>query len=184
MNAPSPSPSRGPQLAHLGIGVIDVDLMSRFYQDVLGLHVTDRGQGRTFKRELVFMSNSPDQHHQLVLASGRKPEDPSSVFQISFKVTSIDDLRRLRTLANAHGATGLVAMDHGNALSIYFSDPEGNVVEGYLDTPFQISQPHGDPLDLDLPDAEIWRRTEATCRADPTFALASDWAAEFPSELL
>ena len=172
-------PIRGAQLAHLGIAVIDIELLTHFYQSVFGLRVTDRGRGRTFQRDLVFMSNSPYQHHQLVLASGRAPDQPSTIFQISFKVTAIDDLRDIRTRAIEHGATALVAMNHGNALSIYFNDPEDNVVEAYLDTPFQISQPHGDPLDLDQPDATIWEQTEAVCRADDTFAMAADWAAKF-----
>jgi catechol 2,3-dioxygenase len=176
MSAPA---VRGAQLAHLGIAVVDIELLTHFYRSVFGLQVTDRGRGRTFQRDLVFMSNSPYQHHQLVLASGRTPDQQSTVFQISFKVTSIEDLRGIRTRAVEHGATALVAMNHGNALSIYFNDPEDNVVEAYLDTPFQISQPHGDPLDLDLPDATIWAETETICRADPTFATAADWAAEF-----
>jgi catechol 2,3-dioxygenase len=176
MNTP---PIRGAQLAHLGIAVIDIELLTNFYQSVFGLRVTDRGRGKTFPRDLVFMSNSPYQHHQFVLASGRAPDQPSTIFQISFKVTTIDELRDIRTRAIEHGATALVAMNHGNALSIYFNDPEGNIVEAYLDTPFQIAQPHGDPLDLDLPDSTIWEQTEATCRADATFAMAADWAAEF-----
>jgi catechol 2,3-dioxygenase len=173
------APATRPQLAHLGILVLDIQAMTAFYQSVFGLRVTDRGPGRTFPRDLVFMSNSGNQHHQLVLASGREPGTPSSVFQMSFKVTSIDELRAVRTLALEHGATKLIAMNHGNALSIYFDDPEGNVVECYLDTPHQIAQPHGDPLDLDLPDDTIWRQTEETCRADPTFVPADEWARRF-----
>jgi catechol 2,3-dioxygenase len=69
-------------------------------------------------------------------------------------------------------------MNHGNALSIYFNDPEDNVVEAYLDTRSRSAN-HGDPLDLDLPDSTIWAQTETICRADPTFAMAADWAAEF-----
>ena len=57
-------------------------------------------------------------------------------------------------------------MNHGNALSVYFDDPEGNVVECYLDTPHQIAQPHGDPLDLDLPDDDhlATNRRRLSCR--------------------
>jgi catechol 2,3-dioxygenase len=169
----------GPQLAHLGILVVDIHTMTSFYETVFGLRVTDRGRGRNFPRDLVFMSNSPHQHHQLVLASRPEPGSPSSVFQMSFKVTSIDELRTVRSCAVEHGATNVIAMNHGNALSIYFDDPEGNVVECYLDTPHQIAQPHGDPLDLDLPDDTIWQQTEDVCRADPTFLPAHEWARRF-----
>ena len=99
-------PISGAQLAHLGILVFDIHTMTSFYETVFGLRVTDHGRGRSFPRDLVFMSNSPYQHHQLVLASGREPGSPSSVFQMSFKVTSIDELRTLRSLpSNAAQAT-------------------------------------------------------------------------------
>ena len=71
------------------------------------------------------------------------------------------------------------ALNHGNALSIYFSDPEDNTVEVYLDTPWYVAQPHGDPLDLELPDAEIWELTEKICRADPTFMTVEAWREKF-----
>jgi catechol 2,3-dioxygenase len=169
----------GAQLAHLGIFVFDVPVMTAFYESVFGLRVTDRGRGKTFARDLVFMSNSPQQHHQLVLASGREPGTPSSVFQMSFKVFSIDELRAVRDQALQQGATKFIPMNHGNALSIYFDDPEGNVVECYLDTPHQIAQPHADPLDLDLSNETIWRQTEEICKADPTFLPADEWARRF-----
>lgn len=72
-------------------------------------------------------------------------------------------------------------LNHGNALSIYFADPEGNTVEVYVDTPFYVAQPHGDPLDLEV-DAEILAETEAICRADPTFMPLDQWQAQFLSK--
>ena len=47
-----------------------------------------------------------------------------------------------------NGATDMRVTSHGNAWSCYFKDPEGNTVEAYLDTPFHVPQPHGEPLDL------------------------------------
>jgi catechol 2,3-dioxygenase len=101
--------------------------------------------------------------------------------QLSFKVAAIDDLRRTRASALAEGATNMRGMNHGNALSIYFADLEGNTVEVYLDTPWYVPQPHGDPLDLGKPDDEIWAETEAICRADPGFVPVADWMQRFAS---
>jgi catechol 2,3-dioxygenase len=64
---------------------------------------------------------------------------------------------------------------HGNAWSCYFKDPEGNVVEAYLDTPFHVPQPHGEPLDLSKSDEEIYRETEAACRAEDGFMMMEDF---------
>ena len=50
-----------PALAHLGIFVSDVDAMERFYTEVFGLVVTDRGVGKVFRNTLVFLSGAADQ---------------------------------------------------------------------------------------------------------------------------
>jgi catechol 2,3-dioxygenase len=115
----------------------------------------------------------------LVLASGRGADAPTTVMQLSFKVAAIDDLRRIRQRALDEGATQMRGMNHGNALSIYFSDLEDNTVEVYLDTPWYIPQPHGDPLDLTHSDEAIWAETEAACRADPGFMPLDQWQQRF-----
>ena len=169
-----------PTPSHFGIYVTDVERMVAFYTKVFGLMVTDRGVGRTFKNTLVFMSASPDQHHQLVLASGRPPEATfSTVMQISFAVPDIQHLRDISRVAAEMGATNVRGLNHGNALSVYMLDPEGNTVEVYVDMPFYIAQPHGDPLDLSKSDEELMRETEAICRADPTFKPLARWQADF-----
>lgn len=168
-----------PSLAHCGVFCWNVDLISSFYCKVFDMQETDRGRGFTFPYTLVFLSARADQHHQLALASGRAEGSPSTVMQLSFKVQSLDHLREARQRALANGATAMRGLNHGNALSIYFMDPEQNTVEVYLDTPWQVKQPHGDPLDIDRPDADIWAETERICRADPTFAPAGQWSAQF-----
>lgn len=167
-------------LSHVGLYVRDIASMVRFYTVLFDLKVTDRGRGRTFKNDLVFMSAHPDHHHQLVISSGRPAEATfSTVMQLSFKVQAIDDLRRVSIAAPALGASRLMTLNHGNALSLYFGDPEGNTVEVYLDTPFYVAQPHGDPLDLSRSDAEILAETEAICRADPSFMTVEEWRRTF-----
>jgi catechol 2,3-dioxygenase len=174
LNVSRPTPS------HFGIYVTDMEKMVAFYTDTFGLTVTDRGFGRTFPNELVFMSASPDQHHQLVLASGRPAEATfSTVMQISFAVPSIQALREAKARAEKNGATDVRGLNHGNALSVYLRDPEGNTVEIYVDMPFYVSQPHGDPLDLSKDDETLMRETEEICRRDPTFMPLEQWQAQF-----
>lgn len=169
-----------PTPSHFGIYVTDLERMVDFYMQVFGLTITDKGRGHTFPNDLVFMSASPDQHHQLVLVSGRPREATfSTVMQISFIVPTIQFLRDIRTAALEKGATQMRGLNHGNALSIYFSDPEGNTVEVYLDTPFYVAQPHGDPLDLSKSDEQIMSETEAICRKDPTFLPIEEWRKKF-----
>lgn len=150
-----------PAIAHIGIFVSDLEVMERFYSTVFGLVVTDRGVGAVFKNTLIFMSGSPDQHHQIVLSSGREPGTPSTIMQLSFKVRSLQELREIQKTVNDAGGTGMKGLNHGNAWSIYFDDPEQNRIEIYLDTEFHTPQPCADPLDLTKSDAEIVQETEA-----------------------
>ncbi|MFM2371404.1 MAG: hypothetical protein RIS85_1126 [Pseudomonadota bacterium] len=172
-----------PSLAHLGIFVTDIELMERFYTQVFGLLVTDRGVGKVFCNQLVFMSGAPDQHHQLVLSSGKAPETPSTVMQLSFKVPSLDALRERRLLALDHGCDGMMCLNHGNAWSVYFNDPEGNRIEIYLDTPFHTPQPCGEPLDLDLADEAILAETRVLIEALPGSMSREDFADEMTKRL-
>ena len=157
-----------PQLSHVGIYVSDSETMIRFYQEVLGLTVTDRGLSTSSKQPIIFMSSTPDQHHQFVLVQGRAKETPSTVNQLSFKVASLAELREVADKVTARGIK-LRQTSHGNAWSVYFLDPEGNQIEIYLDTPWHVAQPHGDPIDFSLPDEVIYAQTEQRVRADPTF---------------
>ena len=121
--------SFSPQLSHMGISCFDVENMLTFYTGVFNFKLTDKGHGRNFPYLLAFLSASPKQHHQLVLAQNRAPGTPSTVMQLSFLVNTLSELREAKSRALAHGATHLRGLSHGNALSIYFSDPEDNTVE-------------------------------------------------------
>jgi catechol 2,3-dioxygenase len=172
-----------PSLAHLGIFVCDPERMERFYTSVFGLVVTDRGVGAVFKNSLIFMSGAADQHHQIVLSTGRKPDTPSTVMQLSFKVASLDELRAIQKLALSEGATDLVGLNHGNAWSIYFFDPEMNRVEVYLDTVFHTPQPCADPLDLSKSDTEIEAETRALIERLPGSMSRPDYVASLGERL-
>src|SRR5262245_20744437 len=119
-------------LSHFGIHVTDGPRMEDFYTRVLGLLVTDRGalpHGPT----LTFLSHDPDQHHQLVLVTGRPSGvDYNVVNQISFKVPTLEDLKSLHARMREEGVKDSRIVTHGNAWSIYFGDPEGNRVELFV----------------------------------------------------
>ncbi len=70
-----------------------------------------------------------------------------------------------------------------NAYACYFKDPEGNVIETYLDSPFHVPQPHGEPLDLSKPDEQIIRETEDACRKDPGFMPIEQYQASMAAKL-
>ena len=163
------------RLAHVGLYAHDKQRLERFYTTVLGLMVTDSGTARS-GMEITFMSSNPGNHHQFVIVGGRPDTSGfNPINQISFMVDSLSDLREVHRRALDNGASDMRVTSHGNAWSCYFKDPEGNTVEAYLDTPFHVPQPHGEPLDLTKSDDEILRETEASCRADPGFMMMKDF---------
>lgn len=176
-----------PQLTHLGIYVRDLQRMVAFYSEVLRLQVTDRGHARRLPGapEIVFMSATPTSHHQLVLLGwpeGAQVGD-SGINQISFRVQSLAELRLMHRALVARNVASVTPVNHGNAFSLYSYDPEGNGLEVYLDLPWYVSQPHGDPLDLGLPDDELMARTESMVKADPSFMPREAWAAKLSADL-
>ena len=168
-----------PSLNHIGLYVWDLDRMTTFYTRAFDLRITDRGRGNAFPHDLVFLSSDPDEHHQLVLVSGR-PDDArfSTVMQLAFEVETLGEVRTAAQRAVAEGATDLFGLNHGNAWSVYCKDPEGNTVEIYTDTPWHVPQPFGHPLDLAKDDATIYGETEAKCLATPGFLPRAEWSAE------
>jgi catechol-2,3-dioxygenase len=163
------------EFSHVGLFVQDMDSMVGFYQRVLGLVVTDRGflPGR----ELTFMSRNPREHHQVVLATGRTGSlDDKVVNQISFRIGSLEELQQMyRWLQDEPQATRFRAIDHGNAWTLYFHDPEGNRIELFVDTPWYVAQPKAEPLDLTGAASVIRAANEAMCKADPSFEAVETW---------
>ena len=95
-------------------------------------------------------ANPADEHHEFVLAKGRDvPEGAKGVQQISFKVGSPSDLQEYHRRFEAEKVRVERFVNHGNALGLYFFDPEGNRIEVYYKTGFPVPQPHGDPLSFE-----------------------------------
>jgi catechol 2,3-dioxygenase len=170
------------QLAHVGLFVRDLDAMIAFYSRVLGLVVTDSGDYYMGGR-IAFLSRNADEHHQIVMASGRAEGAPTTINQLSFRVGDLEDLRRFYAVLVAEGAKEIVPRDHGNAWSIYFSDPEDNRIELYTPSPWYVRQPRGEPLDLTEPVEVILAKTEALIRADPSASTREAWMAQLQTRL-
>src|SRR5690606_30985134 len=81
-------------------------------------------------------------------------------------------------LQDEPGVKEITTLTHGNALSIYFRDPEHNRIEVFIDTPWYVPQPHHIDVDLTLPDAELWGLIEKHVRANPGFKPIEEWTAD------
>ena len=189
-------PGRKIGISHFGVSCLDYPKMLDFYTRVVGLTIADQGRisagGGT---DLAFLTTDPNEHHQFVLASGRRdpviettPVDGgsigSNVFQVSFRVRDLEALRRLNRRLDAEDLCGQMAMDHGNAWSLYVRDPEGNGLEFFVDTPWYVAQPCAEPFDLEDPDEVILARTEAYVRSQPEGQPVEEWSAALADRIL
>jgi catechol-2,3-dioxygenase len=168
--------------SHMGMFVTDAARMEDFYTRVMGFAVTDRGTlGST---NIVFLSRDPREHHQIILASGRPPAGGfNPINQISFRMADFAGLREMHRRLEKEGVKELAPVSHGNALSVYFLDPEGNRIELFVDTPWYVQQPVRIPMDLKLPDGELWKWAEAEARKIPDFQPVEQWRKELGQKL-
>ncbi len=172
------------KFSHVGVYAHDHVKLASFFERVLGFVETDRGHipGRG---DLIFLSRDSNEHHQIVIMSGRTADrDTKLINQISFRLDSLEALQAMHRLIQAEPEVSNISpINHGNAWAIYFLDPEGNRIEVFADTPWYVSQPKSDPIDLDRPAADIRAETEAICRDLPGFRSAESWRAELKAKI-
>ena len=85
----------------------------------------------------------------------------------------------------AHPAIGKLRNTcHGNSFSIYFPDPEGNVVELAVESVWYVPAPHGAPLDLSWSDEKLLDWAENHVRETPGFMMRADWKKRAREQLL
>jgi catechol 2,3-dioxygenase len=158
MDAPNPSAtptfaSRTPlHIGAVGLKVRNLDQVTSFYRDVLGLSVLDRRKDDAILGAggvaLVRLEHQPD----------AKPDDTreAGLYHTAFLMPTRADLARwiLHMARNKVPLTG--ASDHGVSEAIYLDDPEGNGIEVYHDRPAETWQWTGnelkmitDPLDIE-----------------------------------
>ena len=171
----------GFSINHLGLHVHDLAGMKAFYTRVFDFTVTDEGplpsdQGPV---NIVFLSRSPETHHQIALIQAR-PEtiDFNVVNQVSFLADSLETLlATYRTLVVEEGLPAR-SLSHGNALSFYIHDPEGNRLELFWNTPWYVVQPMVELMDFNQPAEALLAQAEAHARALPGFKPRAEWVAE------
>jgi catechol-2,3-dioxygenase len=169
-------------LSHVGLFVTDIHRMVDFYSRFMGFTITDRGVRPD--GEIVFMTRDESEHHQLVFASGR-PRDLgfNIINQLSFRLDGLDTLREMHAALKDEPVQLLGPITHGNALSSYFLDPEGNRVELLIGTPWYVPQPCRIPVDLSLPDDELWASIERQLSRLPGFMSREAWTEDIRRKL-
>ena len=172
------------QLCHIGLYAFDLEKMVDFYSRIFGLVVTDRGHSEPAAstsrfsaaiRSSIIRSPSPP------AGPRTRSTPPSTRFRSAFRASRTCG-STIRWLVRS-SVKKLDPRNHGNAWSIYFADPEGNRVELYCSSPWHVSQPFGEPLDLTEPAETIRAKTEAMVKQDPTCQPMDVWVAQMKKKM-
>lgn len=159
--------------SHCVMYVRDLEATIAFYDEMLGFKVSDRGPLIPGNDELqvAFLTQSGSDHHQIAFANARSGDAPSTTLDhIAFRVESLDDVKEMAARLTEDGrATDIGAVNHGNAWSCYFRDPEGNRIEVFTDSPFHVKQPQIDGWDFAMSEAELQKATEKHFGPEPDF---------------
>jgi catechol 2,3-dioxygenase len=139
----------GLRTGHVTLRCRDVVLSKRFFEDELHLFpVGDDGAGRTY------YSGDPDTNIVVVaLEQARNLEapvpTPNEMYGMShfaFELSSFRDLQVAWKDFADHGVNVSHNFDHGVTQSVYFQDPDGNMLEVYHDVPRAEYKDPADPF--------------------------------------
>ncbi len=145
-------------LGHVGIFVRDLERMTAFYRDFMGMTITKQN----WHFGIVFFSADPETvDHEIALVRGRpEGEKPKLIHQISMRVETLDDLRDFRRRLVKEGYRIDEIVNHGSALGCYFFDPEGNRTEVFWLTGRPCWVPNADPIDIEQPDDVVMKEVD------------------------
>jgi len=121
-------------LGHVVIKVKNMERAEAFYAGVLGLPVAAR-MTEPFEMTFFTLGN----HHDfavMAVGDGAADADPAAtgLFHVAFKVgDSLDQLLEAKRHLAESGISTDMEMDHTVTKSLYFHDPDGNMVEVYVD---------------------------------------------------
>lgn len=127
---PSTDAAGGFHLGHVHLKVRDLERALSFYREVFDLDVTER-QGR-----YAFLSWG-EHHHDVALqavgADAPGPADGVGLYHAAVEADSLDRLKEVHERLQDRGVD-VAPVDHGISKALYFSDPDGNGLELYVDT--------------------------------------------------
>ena len=145
------------KLGHVGIYVRDLERMTAFYRDFLGMTVTKHNGNWG----AVFLSSDPEaSDHEIALMRGEPQGTETLINQISLRVDTLDDLRAVYRGLEAQGCRLHEVVSHVSAIGCYFFDPEGNRTECFWLTGKTSWAVIAEPVDLEQPDDAIMAQVE------------------------
>jgi catechol 2,3-dioxygenase len=120
-------------LGHVVLHVSSCERAEKFYNGVLGLAVCARLRDKGAPKMTFFSLGNHHDFAVMEVGEGRVNSATSGLAHVAFNVgTTDDELRAARDKLAAAGIAS-VPIDHEVSHSLYFSDPDGNGIELYVD---------------------------------------------------
>jgi len=132
-----------PKLHHLGLITANMDAMTEWYRKVLGMTINQHSKIPAIARfahvgppfsGFAFVSNDEMDHRIVFFEIPKAVNDPertrhTGLQHVAFECATLDDLLGTYVRLKNLGIPLLWAADHGVGISIYYEDPDRNVVE-------------------------------------------------------
>ena len=132
-----------PKLHHYGLITANLDPMVDWYRKALGMTVNHRSKIPTIARmthqgppfsALAFISNDEMDHRIVFFEIPKASADPkrlqhTGLQHVAFECATVDDLLGTYVRLKNAGIPLRWAADHGPGISLYYQDPDRNVVE-------------------------------------------------------
>ena len=143
-----------PALHHVTFKTTRLAAMIAWYGLLVGMRVNFQDQGA------AWMTNDAANHRIALLAIPGLTDDPekrsrTGMHHTAFEYPAMDDLMATYARLRDAGVVPAFSLDHGLTTSLYYSDPDSNVVELQVDN-------HGD-----WRQSSEWMRTAPEFRANP-----------------
>ncbi len=120
------------RIGHVHLKIRDLNRSITFYQNYLGLNVTEQ-----VGDNMAFLSGT-SMHHEIALQQlGVKAVTPGrfdvGLYHVAFEVPDRETFMEIYNKLREDGIA-VYPIDHRISWAMYFSDPDGNGIEVYLDT--------------------------------------------------
>ncbi|KAF7548512.1 hypothetical protein G7Z17_g7010 [Cylindrodendrum hubeiense] len=129
-DAPSESVLKPASLAHVVLRTANLDRMTKFYAKFLGGDVV-------YSNDMIAFITFDEEHHRIALIGipDTAPKMPSTcgLEHIAFTFVSLADLCLAYRQRKAVGIDPVWCVNHGPTTSIYYRDPDGNMLETQVD---------------------------------------------------